>query len=132
MHLNDVRLLRNTRDRHDVGEEVEGKLLVKRRIDGIVMGDQKQRTAIRLCVDHRLRRQVAARAGTVLDDERLTKPVLQPPPYQPGQNIRRPAGRESDDDAHGSYCRILGLGVTHRGYRERTNAENENTQSLHA
>ena len=49
---------------------------------------------------HRLGRDRAARAGAVLDDDRLTEVVRHPLRNRAADEVRRAAGREADDDLH--------------------------------
>ena len=86
-----------------IGDEVllgvVGELLVERGVGGedAVVAHQ-QRVAVGRGMRGLLGGDVAARAGPVLDDERLVQDFLEPLAEDARQHVARPAGREGDDD----------------------------------
>ena len=74
---------------------------------GVRKSRQQQRIAVRRCPYHGLGRDVGAGAGPVLDDERHSKPVLQPPPHQSRDDVVAAARRKSDHPGH--RARRIGL-----------------------
>jgi hypothetical protein len=100
MDLNHIGHLDKSGNRRDVGQKVERNLLIERRIDGIGRGEHDERRAIGRRIDHRLRRNIAAGAGPILDDERLAQSVCQPLCHQTRQEVGGTAGSKSDNQAH--------------------------------
>ena len=60
-------------NRRDVAHEIERKIGVQRRIDGMRNRDVEERIAVRRRPHDRLGGDVGAGTGTVLDDERLAQ-----------------------------------------------------------
>ena len=56
-------------DRDAVADEIERKLLVERRVDGVVWTDEGDRVAIGRRVERGLHADIAGRAGPVLNDK---------------------------------------------------------------
>ena len=77
MHDEDVRQRREARDRREVAHRVERQLLVQARIDRERRGDHEQRVAVGRRFRDDLGAVEAARAGTVVDDDRLAERVAQ-------------------------------------------------------
>ena len=100
MHHHHGGFTAEARDRRDVVDEVEAKLLVERRVDEICRRDQEQRVAVGRRVHDHLGRDVGAGARAVLDDELLAEPFRQPLPRQPRDDVGRAAGGKANDDAH--------------------------------
>jgi hypothetical protein len=71
----------DARDWHDVAEEVEMEVRVKRRIDCICRSRQEQCVTVGGRIHDGLSGYGAAGARTVLNDELLTKPLRQPLPH---------------------------------------------------
>ena len=89
----DAGLGRQDRDRRDLLGRVVGQVLVEQRIGGERTGDgHAQRVAIGRGAGHRRGADIAARAGLVLDDERLAQALAQLVVDQPGHDIGRRAG----------------------------------------
>jgi tetrahydromethanopterin S-methyltransferase subunit G len=100
MHQHHGGFAAETRDRHDVADEVEIERLVERRVDEIRRRDQQQRVAVGRRVHHRFGRDVGAGAGAVLDGELLAEPLRQPVACQPRDGVGRAAGGKPDKDVH--------------------------------
>src|SRR5262249_37646785 len=100
MHRYDVRLPVNACDRRDVADEIETELVIERRVDGVPTADYEQRVAVRRCAHDRLGADIAARAWSILDDERLTEPLRQPLTHQTRDDVARTGRSERHDDAH--------------------------------
>ena len=94
-------------DRGGVAHVHKGKVFVERRPDRIVGRDEHDGVAVGRRIDHRLRRQHAAGADPVLDDERRTEVLGQPFAHDAGNDVVRPAGREADHEAHGPVWEFL-------------------------
>jgi hypothetical protein len=90
----------NGGDRCDVMDEVKAQLVIERQVPGIGRRSPEQCVAVRLSVHHQLSREVAASAGTVLNDKRLTKSLRQQLPSQPRGYVVRTAGRIADQQTH--------------------------------
>jgi hypothetical protein len=71
----------DARDRHNVADEVEIEVRVKRRIDCIRRSGHEQCVTIGGRIHDGLSGYRAAGARTVLNDELLTEPLRQPLPY---------------------------------------------------
>ena len=84
----------------DVAQEVERELAVKRHVDGVRGRGHQQRVAVRRLIDHVFGRDVAGRAGLVLDDHLLTEALGQRLREAPRQDVGRAAGREADHEPH--------------------------------
>jgi hypothetical protein len=63
MHHHDAGHDNNAGDRHDVAEEIEAELVVKRGIGGVGRRSQKKRVAIRRRAYDRLSADIAVRTG---------------------------------------------------------------------
>src|SRR5262245_66648467 len=63
--------------RSAVANEIERKLLVERRVDGVVRTDEGDRVAIGYRGEHRLHADIAARPGPVPDDGLEPQMILQ-------------------------------------------------------
>jgi hypothetical protein len=77
MHRHYVGQPNQSGDRSAVANEIERKLLVERRVDGVVRTDEGDRVAIGYRAEHRLHAYIAARPGPVLDDELLPQMIRQ-------------------------------------------------------
>src|SRR5262245_25476653 len=116
--LHDERGTDRPRDRCDVAEKDEIKLVVERRVDRGRWRNQQERIAIRPRTHDRFRSNVGARAWPVLDNEWLTKPLGQPLSYQTSQQVGVTRRRERHDDAN--RARRIGLRPRYARYsRER-------------
>src|SRR5262249_42400802 len=93
-------LATNSSDRRDVADKIETELVVERRVDHMRAGDQEERIAIRRCTYDRLGADSAASPRTVVDNEWLPKPLLQPVRHRTCEDVARAAGGKSDDNAH--------------------------------
>jgi hypothetical protein len=105
IHLHDIGRADQTRHRYDVTDEVERKLVVERRIDGVVDADQQQRMAIRRSMRDHLGGDVGAGAGPILDDEGLPQTLRQPLTDQSRMDVAHTPRRSANDQVH-RPCRI--------------------------
>ena len=103
VHLHHIGHAHDARDRRDVADEVEIKLVVKRRIDGVRRAHQEQRVAVRCRLHDRLGGDIGAGAGSVLDDERLAELLRQPLTHQAREGVGGAARRKPDDQPHRSW-----------------------------
>jgi hypothetical protein len=87
-------------DRRDVANDVEAQIVVEPGAEGIHRGDHEQRVAVRGSADHRFGREIAAGAGTIVDDERMAQPGRQPIGDDAREQIGRAAGSRADDEPH--------------------------------
>src|ERR1041385_2525077 len=85
--------------RREVADEVELQVAVERCVAGFGQSGKQQRVAVRGCIDDGFGREIGAAAGAVLDDERLTKSLLQPLSHQPRDDVVAAAGGKSNDPA---------------------------------
>jgi hypothetical protein len=88
--------------RHQVLQRIEGHLAVKMRIDGDerVLPEQK-RVAIGRRFGDQITRDVAVRAGAILDDHGLSEALGQPRTDHARRHVGRTARRNGHDDADG-------------------------------
>src|SRR5580700_3025145 len=100
MHLHRERLATDAGDGGNITQEVVIELVIERNVDGIANGGQEERMAVRCGLHHCLGRDIASGAGSVLNDEWLTKPLGQPLSQQAREDVGRAAGGKTDDDAH--------------------------------
>ena len=78
MHLHAVALMADADDRRHVTREIIFEMLVERGVDRVLQARHQQRVAVGRRIHHRLRSDVSAGAGPVLDDELLAEPFGQP------------------------------------------------------
>ena len=64
-------------DRDAIADEIKRKLLVERRVDGVVRADEGDRVAIGRRVERGLHADIAGRAGPVLNDKLLSQMIRQ-------------------------------------------------------
>ena len=119
-----IRRLGQHRDRGKVWLHLVGQVGQQRRVDRQVAGRHHQQgLAVGRRALDRLDPQIAGRAGFVVDDGRLTMPLLQAGGQQAGQQIDRAAGRERGDQLPRALqrarlgggrggCLCLGLGLS--------------------
>src|SRR5262249_41363683 len=86
--------------RSAVANEIERKLLVERRVDGVVRTDEGDRVAIGYRAEHRLHADIAARAGPVLDDELLPQMIRQILADNARDDVVGAARRKRDDPVY--------------------------------
>jgi hypothetical protein len=89
---------KNAGNRLDVVDKVEVERVVKRRIDGVCLGDPEQRVAVRRRMHDRVGGHVGAGTGAIFDDELLPELFRQPLRHKPRGDIRRGPGRKTDND----------------------------------
>ena len=94
-------------DRRDVADKTKTEIWIECGVEAIRSGNLSQRIAIGGCFHDRLSANVAAGAGTVLDDELLAKPIRQPLAYEACQDVGSPACGKPDNNPHRS--RRIGL-----------------------
>jgi hypothetical protein len=78
----------------------ERQVLVKRGGDRVVGSDEQQRVAVRRGGDRGRNRNIAARAGAVLDDELLAQAIGQPLAHDARGGIDRAARGEAVQEMH--------------------------------
>ena len=105
IHHHDEGHADDARDRRDVANEIEIKIVVERRTDRCRRADHEQRIAVRLRIHDRLGSNIAAGTWPILDHEGLTETLRQPLSYQARGDVGRAPGGKADDQAH-RPCRI--------------------------
>ena len=128
----DHRTLGDLHERRDVGERIVLER-IKRGVDRVARGNQRQRVAIRVGLDALLDAEQAAGAGPVLDDDLRAEPLGEPLRSEARDEVRAAAGGERHDDVH-RLRRIFGLRQGRRGRDgcERREGEREKmSQRLH-
>jgi hypothetical protein len=100
MHHHDAGHDNNAGDRRDIADEIEAELVVKRGIGGVARRGQKKRVAVRRRAHDRFGRQIRARAGPVLDHDRLPEPLGEPLRDQTRGDVGGAAGGKSDEQAY--------------------------------
>src|SRR5262245_13058675 len=75
MHRYDVRLPANARDRRDVADEIETKLVIEGGVDGVPTADQEERITVRGRTHDRFGSNIAGCTRPILDDKRLAEPL---------------------------------------------------------
>jgi hypothetical protein len=78
IYRHDIWCADDVSDWRDIAKEIEAELIVERRVDRVRRNDPKERMAVGGRAHDGLGRDIAASAGSVLDDEGLTEPLLQP------------------------------------------------------
>ena len=109
IHHHHLRDANDAGDRFRVTQEIEIEMLIKRGVDGVCAGDQKQRVAVCRRLHHRLGRDVGAGARPIIDDELLAEPLRQPFRRQPRHGVGGAAGRKTAEDMH--RARRIGVGA---------------------
>src|SRR5262249_51797227 len=105
----------------DVADEIVIELVVECGVDRVQGSRQEERVAVGRGAHDRLGGNIAARAWSILDDERLTEPLRQALAHQASDDVSRSTRRKTDNDVDWS-CRI-GLGPGEMRYgRERGSA----------
>jgi hypothetical protein len=115
---------RKARDRSDVAIEIEFEILIERRVPGVGRSGEQQRVAVRRRSHDRFRREIAAGAGPVLDDERLTEALREPLADQARIGVVDAARRKPGNDAHRPVRESLGPRDA-RGGRKRGSARGD-------
>src|SRR5229473_5393892 len=93
-------LAMNTRDRHDVADEIEIELVVERGVDRVHRSGHKERISVRGRVHDHLGADIAASSWSVLDDELLAEPLRQLLSYQACHDVSGTTGGKSNDQAY--------------------------------
>src|SRR5262249_1002479 len=106
-------------------DEIEAELLVERRVYRVGRADDEQRVAVRRRVHHRFGGDVAAGAGTILDDALLTETLGQPLTDQARGDVGGTAGGKSDDETDGPAWIALRLRKPGDGQRRRRSGQLE-------
>src|SRR5215468_7769308 len=124
MHHHHVGDDNNAGDRRDVADEIEVEFVIECRVERVEGTDYEQGVAVCRRAHDRLGCDVAAGSRTVVDDERLTKPLREPLTYQTRYDVRTASGREANNDAH--RPRRVGLRPSEaRDGRERGSARGQ-------
>jgi hypothetical protein len=90
----------DARNRHQIANEIEFEIFVEGCIPGVAAGGMQKGISVRCGSHDGLGRQIAGGAGSIINDELLSKPVGQPLGHQPGVNIVVTAGWITDEDAY--------------------------------
>src|SRR5262245_36475625 len=110
--------------RCNVPDEIEIEIFVKRGVDRVCRTYHEQGISVRGRAYHSFGRQIAGSADLVLNHELLAEPLREPLTYQACSDVRRGAGRKTDDNAH--RPRRIGLRLRYaRHHRQRGNARGE-------
>jgi hypothetical protein len=109
-HHHDIGEPHHAGDRSGVAQEHERKVLVQRRPDGIVGGDEHDGVAVGRGIDHGVGGDHAAGSDAILDDELLAEVSRQPLAEHPRHDVVRPAGRKADHPVHGTAGIFVGGG----------------------
>ena len=96
-------------DRRRVAQKIEIEMLIKRGVDGVRTGNQKQRVTVGRRLHHHLGGEVGAGAGPIIDDELLAELFGQPFRRQPRHGIGGAARRKAAQDVH--RARRIGVGA---------------------
>ena len=88
-------------DAGQIPHGVERKLGLHRHMDGNARGRGQQRVTVGRGLGHEVRRNRAAGAGTVFNDDRLAPVLAHLLADDARQRVGRAAGGEGDDDAYG-------------------------------
>jgi hypothetical protein len=83
--------------------------------DALGRRGEKERVAVRLRLRDRLRREIAAGAWTVLDDELLAEMFRQPLADQAGISVVDAAGRKAGQDPRRMGRIVLRIGIAQTG-----------------
>ena len=110
MHDEDVRQGGEARDRHEIADRIERQLLVQARVDGERGGDAEQRVAVGRRFGDRFGSVQTARAGTVIDDERLPERLAHALRDHARREIGRAAGALRDDHSDGFHGKCVAGG----------------------
>jgi hypothetical protein len=102
MHHHDEDVAADGCDRRDVAEENEREVVEEGRVDCAAQRDHDERIAIRRRSHDRLHGDIAAGAGSVVDDELLAEALRQPLADEARIDVVRPTGGEADDNTHRS------------------------------
>ena len=90
----------DTRDRHDVADEIEAKIVVESRIERVGRCNLQERVAIGKRPDYRFSGEICAGTRSVLDDELLPESLRQPFTHQPRNDVRPTTSGITDDHAY--------------------------------
>ncbi len=96
----EIRKAPNTSDRCDVAHEIEAETFVVSGVDRIRRVDQEQVVAIRRRTYDRLGCDVGCRAGPVLHQELLLKPLREPLADQTRRDVNAPTRGIANQDTH--------------------------------
>ena len=107
-------------DRDAVADKIERKLLVERRVDGVVWTDEGDRVAIGRRIERGLHADIAGRAGSVLNDKLLSQVIRQVLADDARHDVVGTARRKRDDPVH--RARRIGLRPrdTRHGWQRRS------------
>src|SRR6516162_1042461 len=100
MDHHDQRFERNATNGYNVTDEIKAKVAIVTCANDGGRAHQKERVADRGCGYERRYTDCTSRTRTVFNDERLAESTRQPFTDQTRENIRGPARRKSDYDAH--------------------------------
>src|SRR5262245_15881816 len=100
MHLQHAVAAIEARNRGDVAYEIEIELIVERDVECVVDADQEKRIAVGRCGHYGFGGDVAAAAGSVLDNELLAEAVGEPLRHEARPGVGGTAGSKTNYDAH--------------------------------
>src|SRR5262249_53485026 len=95
----DERQTNDSRDRHDIANEIVIEFVVKCRVDRVVRVDQEQRIAVGRGLHDHFGPNIPTGARSIVDDERLAQSLVQPLADQSSEDIVRAARRKGNDQA---------------------------------
>src|SRR5262245_53215503 len=95
----DERQTNDSRDRHDIANEIVIEFVVKCRVDRVIRVDQEQRIAVGRGLHDHFGPDIPTGARSIVDDERLAQSLVQPLADQSSEDIVRAARRKGNDQA---------------------------------
>src|SRR5262245_14629259 len=122
----DIRPPRDARNRRNTADEVETKLVVQRRVDGVRRTAEQERVTVCRRTDDGLGAQIATSTSTIFNNEWLPKPIRQPFTYQTRENVEGAARAEAHNDT--PRPRRIGLGsydMRSEGQRRRCHGQTQ-------
>src|SRR5262245_7713654 len=117
-------------DRSDVPDEIEIEICVECGVDRARGVYLEKRIAIGRCLHDRLGTDIAAGTRPVLNDKWLAEPFRKPLTHQARENVGRPTGGKTDDDAH--QARRIGLRPSEARHRWQRGTAHGQMQKLPA
>jgi hypothetical protein len=100
INLQHRRRLHDACNRHNAFYEIEIEVGIKRSVDRVRLGDEKQRVAVGVGVYRRLGGDVATGTRPVLDDQLLAEPLRQPLADEACADVGWTSGRITDEQEH--------------------------------
>jgi hypothetical protein len=116
----------NARDRRDVADDIETRIRVERRVDGIRRGNHEERVAVRRRSHDHFGGDIGV--GPVLDSELLPEPIRQPSRHEARDEVGTAAGGIAYNDAH--RPRRIGLRPSEARYGRQRGSAHRQMQQL--